>query len=109
MLETRYSDTGHVMRYDGRDYATLELVRGGPDIIVFEGLAASEKRVEIWLPHNASLELRGLRLDDGASAKAADPLPHCWVHYGSSISHCLEADRPTGTWPAVAARRAGST
>ena len=75
VLETRYSDTGHVMRYDGRDYATLELVRGGPDIIVFEGLAASEKSVEIWLPHNASLELRGLRLDDGASAKAADPPP----------------------------------
>jgi hypothetical protein len=30
-----------------------------------------------------------------------------WVHYGSSISHCMEADQPTGTWPAVAARSAG--
>ncbi|MBP7659901.1 MAG: lipase, partial [Burkholderiaceae bacterium] len=30
-----------------------------------------------------------------------------WIHYGSSISHCMEAAQPTGTWPAVAARRAG--
>jgi hypothetical protein len=30
------------------------------------------------------------------------------VHYGSSISHCSEADHPTGTWPAVAARLAGA-
>jgi hypothetical protein len=29
------------------------------------------------------------------------------VHYGSSISHCMEADHPTGTWPAVAARAGG--
>ena len=27
-------------------------------------------------------------------------------HYGSSISHCLEAAGPTGVWPVVAARRA---
>lgn len=27
-----------------------------------------------------------------------------WVHHGSSISHCMEADQPTGTRPAVAAR-----
>ena len=30
-----------------------------------------------------------------------------WVHYGSSISQCAEADGPTETWPAVAARLAG--
>ncbi|MCU1353981.1 MAG: GDSL-like Lipase/Acylhydrolase family, partial [Acidimicrobiales bacterium] len=30
-----------------------------------------------------------------------------WVHYGSSISHCMEADRPTGIWPVIVARRAG--
>ena len=29
------------------------------------------------------------------------------MHYGSSISHCLEAIRPTEVWPVVAARRAG--
>ena len=29
------------------------------------------------------------------------------MHYGSSISHCVEAAEPAGTWPAVAARLAG--
>ncbi len=29
------------------------------------------------------------------------------MHHGSSISHCLEADSPTQTWPALVARRQG--
>ena len=42
-------------------------------------------------------------------ARCAPPDPHRrrWVHYGSSISHCLEAERPTGVWPVVASRLAG--
>lgn len=38
------------------------------------------------------------------------PLPdgrRRWVHHGSSISHCIEADGPTGTWPVVAAALGG--
>jgi len=30
-----------------------------------------------------------------------------WVHYGSSISHCLEAEEPTGVWPVVASQQLG--
>lgn len=30
-----------------------------------------------------------------------------WLHHGSSISHGSNAATPTGTWPAVAAARAG--
>lgn len=107
LVDVRKSDAGHVLAVTGRNVGDVELVRGGPDTIRFDGLAAGEKRVEVWLPHNASLELRGLRLDAGASVRPADPAPRRWVHYGSSISHCLEAKRPTGVWPAVAARRAG--
>jgi len=29
------------------------------------------------------------------------------VHHGSSISHCIEASRPTRAWPVTVARRAG--
>lgn len=104
---TRYSATGHVMRSESRDITQLELVRGGPDTVRFEGLDASTKRVELWLPHNASVELRGLRVGAEATVQPADPRERTWVHYGSSISHCLEAKQPTGTWPAVAARQAG--
>lgn len=107
LRETFLSDSGHQLRYGGRDFSTMELVRGAPGTVCFEAMPPSRKRVEVWLPHNASLELRGLRVDDGASSEAPEPLPRRWIHYGSSISHCLEAVRPTGVWPAVSARLAG--
>lgn len=46
-----------------------------------------------------------LRTD--GSVTPPPPPSRRWVHYGSSISHCLEASSPTGVWPAVAARLAG--
>lgn len=61
--------------------------------------------VELWLPHDRVVEL--LELDsDGALSPAAVRSPR-WVHYGSSISHGLEAPAPDLTWPAQVARRAG--
>jgi hypothetical protein len=54
------------------------------------------------------LELRAMRLGGGrAITFGASDDRATWVHYGSSISHCLEAPRPTDTWPAISARRAG--
>ena len=81
---------------------------GEPTTLAFEGLPPGAKVVEIWLPGASGVELRALRLEDGATAEAAPPntAPR-WVHYGSSISHCIEASSPTKTWPAVAAHQAG--
>lgn len=84
-----------------------EYVPGEPETVVFEGLGSARKDVEIWLPQNRRVELRGLRIADGASLGATAGAATRWVHYGSSISQCSEADRPTHTWPAVAARAAG--
>jgi hypothetical protein len=86
----------------------IDFQPGGPTTIRFEDLPGrAGTRVEVWLPHAAVLELRAVRVSSGASADAAESTARRWVHYGSSISHCFEADRPTGTWPAVAARLAG--
>ncbi len=86
------------------------LERGAHETLRFEGLGASMKRVELWLPHNATVRVRSLRISDGASVRATpDRTRPRWVHYGSSISHCMEAEGPTGTWPAVAARLADVT
>ena len=87
----------------------FELVRGDADTLTFENLPCELTVHELWLPHNAFVELRALVLDDGATLQAApvDARPR-WIHYGSSISHCMEADQPAGTWPAVAARLAGA-
>lgn len=78
---------------------------GGPTTIRFEGMPPHEKLVQVWLPNAATMDLIEVRLDGSASAPPVTE--RRWVHHGSSISHCLEATRPTGVWPAVAARIAG--
>ncbi|WP_030169925.1 SGNH/GDSL hydrolase family protein [Streptomyces sp. NRRL S-813] len=77
-------------------------VAGEPSTVRFRALPAGVKEVELWLPQQTPCELIALRAD----AEVAPPAPsgrRRWVHHGSSISHCTQADGPTGTWPAVAA------
>jgi hypothetical protein len=88
-----------------RGKATRE--RGEAGTVAFTDLPAGLKHCELWLPANAILELRALRIDDGARIEPTPTrLRRRWVHHGSSISHCMEASSPTQTWPAVAARLA---
>jgi hypothetical protein len=86
----------------------FEVKRGSPATLTFANLPGGKKFCELWLPHNAYVELQALHLDDGASltAPATDDRVR-WIHYGSSISHCTEAIQPSLIWPAVAAREAG--
>jgi len=99
---------GSVITIDPADPRGLGFALGEPTTIRFDGLAPGRKLIELWLPHRASVELRSLRVDDGATVEAAPaPAGRQWIHYGSSISHCLEANSPTTTWPAVASRLAG--
>ena len=80
---------------------------GGPCTLVFDGLAAGMKEVALWLPQAATVELRALRIEANAELAPRAPARPRWLHYGSSISHCMEAASPLGTWPAVASRLAG--
>ncbi len=65
------------------------------------------REYELWLPQSASTELRELRVADGSRVEPPTTARPRWAHYGSSISHCIEADGPTDAWPAIAARNAG--
>jgi hypothetical protein len=67
-----------------------------------DGLAAEEKTVELWFPANAVVEVTGFRAT--APVRGEPSQRPRWVHHGSSISHCREVERPTHTWPAIAAR-----
>ena len=81
-----------------------ELHHGDPVTVSF-GLPPGEHDVEVWLPHDEETALVELRSDADLA-----PLPRTrrtWLHHGSSISQGSNAASPTGTWPAVAARRAG--
>lgn len=90
-----------------RAKGTLEAGEPGvPGTVAFAGLPGHMKEVELWLPQRTPCTLVALRAD----AAVHPPAPtgrRRWVHYGSSISHGPQADSPTGTWPVVAATRAG--
>ena len=88
------------------DLATLAVTvdRGDAGTVRFAGLGDGTKDCEIWLPQSAATELRELRVADGARVEPATTTRRRWAHYGSSISHCVEAHGPTEVWPAVAAR-----
>ena len=75
-------------------------------VVTFAGLPAGEKTAELWLPHTAVVDLYTVAADRPITPAPPDARPR-WLHHGSSISHGMEAPRPTGTWPAVAAAAAG--
>lgn len=97
---------GNVLRMAGPG-ARPRLVPGKPATVRFAGLPAGMKDVELWLPQQTPTELVALRADGDVLAPLPDGRPR-WVHHGSSLSHCIEADGPTGTWPAVAAALGGA-
>ena len=80
---------------------------GEPSIVRFEGLSSRSKSLEIWLPHTAWVRLHALHIAHDASIRETRETRLLWAHYGSSISHGMEAAGPTETWPAVSARTAG--
>jgi hypothetical protein len=97
-----------LISFPDRSSVEYEIVHLAPSIIRFEGFSSGAKHIEVWLPQNASAILRELRLDPSSSIGSPARSTHRrWVHYGSSISHGMEAEHPTGVWPAVAARAAG--
>ena len=84
---------------------TTTLHQGQPHTSTFSGLPEGDKIVELWLPHNETIEIVDLRSD--APLASVAPTTRTWLHYGSSISHGSNSSSPTRIWPAVAALRGG--
>lgn len=95
----------HVDRVAGPAGITFE--EGGPVVLRWDHLGDQRKEIEIWLPTNASVELHSLRVAAEATVEAVPVTRRRWTHYGSSISHCMDVDRPFDAWPAQVARRHG--
>ncbi len=95
--------TGTVLTVD-MVAGTFDAATGEPSTLRFTGLPGHDKTVELWLPHNESVELVALRAD-APVRPAPDSGRRVWLHHGSSISHGSDAAEPTGTWPALAASR----
>ncbi|MCQ9162692.1 GDSL-type esterase/lipase family protein [Arthrobacter sp. STN4] len=62
--------------------------------------------VVLWLPHFGDFTLQQATFDGGTVTPALEEGPR-WITYGSSITHCQQADGPTQTWPALVAARNG--
>ncbi|TDQ00238.1 GDSL-like lipase/acylhydrolase family protein [Labedaea rhizosphaerae] len=97
---------------DGGDLIELDPVAGATEFhpaatrsVTFADLPGGLKRVELWLPHNESVELVELRTDE--PVEPTGPRGRRWVHHGSSISQGSNASSPARTWAAIAARRGG--
>ncbi|MET4782941.1 GDSL-type esterase/lipase family protein [Glaciihabitans sp. UYNi722] len=97
-------DGGDAMVVDFES-GTTSFESGQPHTTLVSALPAGSNRIEIWLPHNESIELVSLRSDAPIQADNS-PAP-IWVHHGSSISHGSNAAAPTEIWPVVSARLAG--
>lgn len=82
----------------------VDIRPGEPLTVRFDDLGTAPRDYELWLPQNAASELRALRVADGAIVEPVTSTRRRWAHYGSSISHCIEAHGPSDVWPAVAAR-----
>ena len=97
--------------FDGGDAIEINLQTGESVLIAGDAhtstfeVPAGAKTVELWLPHNESLELIELRTD--APVAPVDSDRPVWLHHGSSISHGSNASTPAQIWPAVAARLGG--
>ncbi|MFZ4602683.1 MAG: GDSL-type esterase/lipase family protein [Caulobacterales bacterium] len=128
-LEIDVLETGLQFAGEARRPARIDVVRAGAlqsadlvaghTIIVEEagaGFAAGAAQtlrfalpegagpVEVWLPQAAMTDVLGVRIEADAECAAPPPPRVVWAHYGSSISHGMEAAGPARTWPALAAR-----
>jgi hypothetical protein len=97
---------------DGGDAIVVDLTTGataydpGPSqTTTLRDLPAGVNHVEIWLPHNETIDLVELR-SDAALEEVPTSAPR-WLHHGSSISHGSLATAPSEIWAAVSARLAG--
>ena len=104
-VDATEESTGIDLYCDGQFHSWADL--SGQESFLFEALPSGEKLIELWLPHYGEFRLRSLELSPGAAIAAyEDPRPK-WVTYGSSITHCRTAERPSQTWPAIVAREQG--
>jgi lysophospholipase L1-like esterase len=80
---------------------TLEV--GDIDNVEFSDLGNDSKVVEIWLPTSAIVEIAEVAASSEITSAPVDSRKR-WLHYGSSISQCIEANRPMDAWALRAAQ-----
>ena len=92
---------------DGRPASSTRV--GSDGWFRFSGLSVGRKTVELWLPQYGDFWLTDLMVDEGSQVcRSARPQRPRLLVYGSSITHCRDAESPTRTWPALVAAEFGA-
>lgn len=103
--QTQEAQHGNILRLTAtapsQFVETLEV--GEIDILEFTGLGDAAKVIEIWLPTSAIVEIAEITASREIISAPADSRKR-WLHYGSSISQCIEANRPMDAWALRAAQ-----
>jgi lysophospholipase L1-like esterase len=103
--QTQHAENGNILRLTATAPSvfveTLEV--GEIDNLKFSGLGTASKNIEIWLPTSAIVEIAEVGATSEIMAAPVDSRKR-WLHYGSSISQCIEADRPMDAWALRAAQ-----
>ncbi len=86
---------------------TEKYICGKSRDITFTKQGKGEKRIEVWLDQRYSFLLETVCIDEWASIHYTVDQRKRWVHYGSSISHSLEAGSPSTIWTGIAAQNLG--
>src|SRR4051794_29381782 len=66
VVTSESTDLSHVFQVEVPSQ-NIEFREGEPATVTFAQLPAGTKRLKLWLPQNASVELRAVRVDDGAT------------------------------------------
>ena len=87
---------------DGEKFTTISLA-DDDDFLSFGNLPAGMHDIEIWFPTHSTLKIYELQLQSATKLEAIKDERPRWVVYGSSITHCVRAETPSLTWPAIVA------
>lgn len=91
---------------DGKPFDLTDVADDG-EFLHLVDLPPGNKKFEIHLPANSTFTLHSLELTDASVFHPVEDHRPRWIHYGSSISHCIRAETPSQIWPAIAARELG--
>jgi len=73
--------------------------------VFFKQLSPGLKRIEIWLDQRFPFKLKQIFVDEGARICKTKVNKKRWIHYGSSISHSVQARRPSKIWTSLIAQK----
>ena len=103
--QTQEAENGNILRLTATAPSefieTLEV--GEIDNLEFSDLGNDSKVIEIWLPTSAIVEIVEVAASSEITPAPVDSRKR-WLHYGSSISQCIEANRPMDAWALRAAQ-----